>query len=257
MLDVLRADFYHLRKSKRLYVLFAISTISVFLLLLCSHLMAIDVIEPSSGGFASLFADTQMMSLLGCIVIGVVMGNDFEEKVIEQEICVGHSRASLVFEKGLLLLGIIVILFLPYMIASVLCIYLDFELFYFMKTPWLALLEAAREGESLANLLMMNLTIMITYTAQISIGLLFLFQFRKPAIIAGCTYVAQLILGPVAFLNDGMGKLMSYTPFGIDVPELIIQSSTSKVLSAWGIALLGWIVILWIAHVIFHKKDIK
>ena len=114
MLELLKVDLYKLTKSSLVKIVFFISVLSAALMYLLSHLLATGELPIQNTGILSLFADSQMFILLGCVFIGIFLCSDFEYKVIENAVLAGHSRSSIVTSKMISLVIFVSLLTVPY-----------------------------------------------------------------------------------------------------------------------------------------------
>ena len=114
MLELLKVDLYKLTKSSLVKIVFFISVLSAAIMYLLSHLLATGELPIQNTGILSLFADSQMFILLGCVFIGIFLCSDFEYKVIENAVLAGHSRSSIVTSKMISLVIFVSLLTVPY-----------------------------------------------------------------------------------------------------------------------------------------------
>lgn len=122
MIDLIKADIYKMTKSFFIKILIGISAISAGLMLTYAHLIATGSMDIQNTGIASFFADSQIFTLLGCVIIGMFLCSDFEYKIIENSISSGHSRSAVVVSKVISLVILVLNLMLPYIIAGILAV---------------------------------------------------------------------------------------------------------------------------------------
>ena len=70
MNDLIKADIYKMTKSLLIKIIFVLSILSAGLMLLFAHSISTGDIDIQTTGILSLFADSQIFTLLGCIIIG-------------------------------------------------------------------------------------------------------------------------------------------------------------------------------------------
>ena len=99
MNDLIKADIYKMTKSLLIKIIFVLSILIAGLMLLFANSISTGDIDIQNIGILSLFADSQIFTLLGCIIIGTFLCSDFEYKIIENAVSSGHSRAAVVFSK--------------------------------------------------------------------------------------------------------------------------------------------------------------
>lgn len=101
MINLLKSDFYRLKKDKSSWVgLIIIMGLSIFTYLMTFGLEAIDpnlaagLLNPRSV-YLSSFQGGNNAGLLVLIIIGIVIAKDFSHKTIRQKILNGHTRKNI------------------------------------------------------------------------------------------------------------------------------------------------------------------
>jgi len=222
-------------------------------MLLFAHLIAIGEMDIQNTGITSLFADSQIFVLLGCVVIGIFLCNDFDYKIIENAISSGHTRISIVVGKMISLIFLISILTLPYTIATILAVSIDLEVSVYMPTAYLTIMGIASNGTSIVNLVILIILTILMYSAQLSVGILIMFWIKKPVIVIAVSYVSLLLLGPVLGLNEMTKGVMEYTPFGIDYTSFISNLEIMDFAQPIIISI-SFIAIFTILSILFFRK---
>lgn len=260
MRALIQADLFKIRKSSLIKILLLLSVISAIMMYLAANLLAKGDLTLANGvQLASFFSDPQMISLLGCVTAGVFITSDFENKAIEHAISSGKGRLSIVSSKMTALALILLWLMLPYFVFNVACQLLDQEFLAFLQTP---LLHLAAQSSSLSasdagKLVLIFLTILLQTIAQLSITLPIIFLLRKPVLVMAVSYFLQLLLGPLASLNQQTKAIMSYTPFGLDGTKLTMTAKSAVFVEYMGISLLFILFMIIIAYLIFRKAEVK
>lgn len=257
MTDLIKADIYKMAKSSLIRIIFAISVLSAGLMLLFAHLIATGSMDIQNTGITSLFADSQIFTLLGCVIIGMFLCNDFEYKIIENAISSGHSRNMVVVSKVISLFILISILSLPYIITVILSVSFNFEVSVFMPTAFLTIISFATTGSSILNIIILIILAILIYSAQLSVGIFIMFLVKKPVMAIALSYVALLFLGPVLGLNDTTKNIMTYTPFGIDYTRLITDFEYINIIKPISISFLFIVIFTFLSMLSFRKCDIK
>lgn len=136
MIDLIKVDIYKTAKSSLMRIIFAISVLSASVMLLFAQLIATGNMDIQNIGITSLFADSQIFTLLGCVIIGIFLCNDFEYKIIENAISSRHSRNMIVISKVISLIILILLLSMSYIITIILLELFNFDIFSTVK--WLS-----------------------------------------------------------------------------------------------------------------------
>lgn len=196
MNDLIKADIYKMTKSPLIKIIFVLSILSAGLMLLFAHSISTGDIDIQNIGILSLFADSQIFTLLGCIIIGTFLCSDFEYKIIENAVSSGHSRAAVVFSKMISLIILIVFLTLPYIAAAIFLGSTSLELSVYMPTAYLTFLGPILGLNDTTKNVMEYTPFRVNYTQlasnfelinllkPLSIGIIFLIIFTFLSVLA-------------------------------------------------------------------------
>lgn len=256
MNDLIKADIYKMTKSPLIKIIFVLSILSAGLMLLFAHSISTGDIDIQNTGILSLFADSQIFTLLGCIIIGTFLCSDFEYKIIENAVSSGHSRAAVVFSKMISLVILIVFLTLPYIAAAIFSGSTSLELSVYMPTAYLTILDFAAAGTDKINIMAFITLAIITYSAQLSIGIFIMFLFKKPVIVFALSYTVLLFLGPILGLNDTTKNVMEYTPFGVNYTQLASSFELVNLLKPLSIGIIFLSIFTFLSVLAFRKSEI-
>lgn len=257
MVDLIRTDLFKMMKSGLMKILFFSSMLSATLMLLCSHMIATGKLDMQSAGFAALFADSQIFTLLGCIIIGMFFCNDFEYKIIENAISSGHRRETIVVSKFIVLGLLTVILSIPYIGSLVVSVITNLELSVYIPTAFLNIIDLATTGTNVLTIIILIVVAISVYTAQLSIGIFIMFKVKKPVIVVALSYVVLVLLGPILSNNNGTKEIMEYTPYGIDYTQLVSNVNFGTLLKPVFISVIFVGFIIMISILVFRKAEIK
>jgi len=257
MLDLIKVDIYKMAKSSLIKIVFVLSVLSAGLMLLFAHLTATGDMNIQNTGIMSLFADSQIFTLLGCVIIGMFLCNDFEYKIIENAISSGHKRSTIVFSKMLSLVILIAIMTLPYIIAIIFSVCTNLEMNVYMPTAYLTIINFAIEGTDIVNIVAFIILAILTYSAQLSIGIFIMFLVKKPVIVLALSYINLLLLGPVLELNEVTKGIMEHTPFGIDYTDLVVNFELVNLVKSCSVGLIFILTFTFLSIVAFRKCEVK
>lgn len=257
MLDLIKVDIYKMAKSSLIKIVFVLSVLSAGLMFLFAHLMATGDMDIQNTGIMSLFADSQIFSLLGCVIIGMFLCNDFEYKIIENAISSGHKRNTIVFSKMLSLVILIAIISLPYIIAIILSVCTNLEMIVYMPTAYLTIVNFAIKGTDMMNIIVFIILAILTYSAKLSIGIFIMFLVKKPVIVIALSYITILLLGPVLGLNEVTKNIMAYTPFGIDYTGLAVNFELVNLMKSCAIGVIFILIFTFLSILVFRKCEVK
>ena len=260
MFNLLRVDFYKLRKSIMFKVCFLISLVCAIALAIVAHEAASGRMKISVSS-ASGLSDIFIFSILMPFAIGMLVCGDFDNKDIHDEISLG--RGTIVISKSIVAFVTALLLTLPYALVGLICFASKGEFSQmFAYSTYLSIMcnslgvgvSAATVGKAIVKMIVMGLI----YASAFSIGIPIAFKVRKPilAIIIG-----EVIAFSNAFVVEllhsipGIGKVIELTPYYYtNMPADITNGNLVKY-SIYSIVFFA--LMIGSSYLIFRKADIK
>ncbi|MGG5371047.1 hypothetical protein [Enterococcus sp. AZ196] len=260
MIDLMKADFFKARNSSVLFVLFFFACFSSVFMFVSAHIVAEDIEKSSILQLASFFSDTQMISLLGCIFVGIYLCRDFDEKAIEQAIGSGKKRGQIIANKILILILFAFLLYLPYVAGSIFFGASSISAVAFIQT---VPLKFAAENcslqlntETLLNISKLFFLSAFTMAGQLSITIPFVFLLRRSVSVLASSYLLLLLLGPVASLNSTVKDGLSFTPFYLNPAKMVLGLSNEFFFQRVLINSCFILLMAGISWLIFRKSEL-
>lgn len=261
MVDLLKADWFKARHSRVLYILFMLACISSLLMFFTAYYLGKTEAAASLINLASFFSDPQMVSLLGCVFVGIYVCRDFEEKVMEQAIASGKSRGKIVFEKVVSLVFFISLLYLPYVLGSLVLLGTSIDLSAYLPTVPLQLAAENQilnaDSQTIAGIAKLLSLTVVNMAAQLTIALPIMFLLKRPVSVLAISYGTLLLLGPIASLNETTQQILSYTPYGKDVSQLTLAMSNRYFGERLVVNLIFVLLMILVSYGIFRKSEVK
>jgi hypothetical protein len=265
MINLVHAEFYKLYKSISFKLCFLIACISAAAFAVISHSIAVGSISTNISGSASGLSELVIIALLGSLLTGILVCNDFETKTIHDAVACGKGRRSIVISKVFIYVCIMFVLLVPYAAATTagFCTRAEFTK-PFVGSAFLRMLYDGKAYSTTAGnickILLVSLTTVLVHAARLSICLPVAFKTRKPVAVTaiGFAYSAliDLVLG---LLKDVpvLGSLISISPYN---REFILMSFDTKA-DVIGKAVISSVVFLILITIItyysFKKAEIK
>lgn len=256
MKALLAVDAYKMWRSKVVKILLALAVVSAGLMVYFAHQIAEGKLNEGNSLIA-FFSDMQIFSLLGSIIMGLFFCNDFEEKIVENAISSGQKRWNIVFSKIISLLFLSCLFAAPYIGAILLMKFLDLPLVVYLPTPFFSLVELVRSTANIGRALILCGSIIVVYTAQLSIGLPILFGLKKPVLVMSLNYILLGLLGTMLNSNDALKDLIAWTPYGIDFQQLVNNWKLTTILQNLAVSFFFMVCMVVISFVIFKKAEVK
>lgn len=265
MLNLIHADFYKMRKSLVIKILFGITTLCSLAMVAIAYLIPLDRIKEGYSGIGFLFSDINMISILGAVIASIFICGDFDNKTIHDAISSGCSRGAVMLSKGAVFFCALAFILLPYAIITGIALStgVSFEMGD-VAVGFLHILTGESgitfDASVLLKMLVSMLTLMIVYMAQLSICIPLAFVLRKPVLVVAIYYGFSILSGQLAILSNSQKvfeKIYACTPFGGNYNFVTIGTEMIELLQAMAVSLIFIIVMLIITYSIFRKSEIK
>ena len=265
MLNLIHAEIYKLRKSTSIKICFLLSMASAIALICISHNIAVGNLSTDISGSASGLTEIVIVSLLGSLMGGILVGSDFETKTIHASIAGGHGRIAVVTSKVLVYIMIVALLLLPYAITTIVavCTGADFAT-PFVASTFIGILSdeagAAVTSGTLCKIIAVSLVTMMVDAARLSVCIPIAFKIRKPVAVTtiGFAFSALIdlllrVLRKIPLISD----IIAITPFHKNFLILTMDTSAGTLWKAVICSTVFIIVIIALTFSIFRKAEIK
>lgn len=265
MFNIIRADLFKMLHSSIVKILLAITTLAATLMVVLVYLLTEGKLDASYSGIAFLFSDINVISILGAVLAGVFICGDFDNKTIHDAIASGSSRASIVVSKAVVFILGMLVLLLPYAIMTGIALGTGarFEagsigvgfLNVLMKTS-----GTAFSGKEVLKIIVVILTLLLVYIAQMSICVPIALACKKPVIVIAINYAISILNGQLMAL-EGKSKIFDNiyecTPYGRTYFFLDLGAPAGDIVKAMVVSAAFLILMLILTYGIFRKTEIK
>jgi len=260
MSSLVRSDFFKIISSKATWVMLLVSIIGSIVLISSAYFVDTGGISVETAtGALSLFAEPQMIALLGSIVVGIILCTDFENKQIESAIANGHSRSNIIIIKFFNLTVLTFLIYLPYILLMAILSIINIDFQGFLPTPVLNVIADSSEIDLnlFINIIIVSFTSLFIYIGQLSISILYMFIFKRSVLVIATTYITILILGPISSLNDTLNSIMTFTPYGIDLTQFHMNLEMGFVFKSIIISVVFTLVLYLVCYLSFRRAEVK
>lgn len=265
MYNLILADLFKLRKSMAIKILFGITTVSAVAMAVMAYLIPQGKLDASMTGMGFLLSDVSMMGILGAVMAGVLICGDFDNKTIHDAIASGCSRGTVIVSKAMVLCFAIALILLPYVIIVGIALSTGYK---FSMGPvalgFLNLLTSeagkAFSASEILKLLVVMLTLMIVYMAQLCICVPLAFVIKKPVFVVAINYGVSILSGQLLRLRGNstlFDDIFACTPYGGKYPFVTLNTSAGYIFQTISVSLIFMIVMLAITYFVFRKSEIK
>lgn len=265
MYNLIRADLFKVQRSKSLKVLLGITIISSAIMMAMAYLIPQGRIEDSMTGLGFLFADMNMISILGAVIAGVIICGDFDNKIIHNAIASGNSRRTVILNKAIVFFICITVILLPYIIGVIIGLMTGYE--YSMGSiaiGYLNLLTTeAGVDLSVANifkLLIVVLTLILVYLAQLSICIPLALLLKRPVFVVAVYYGFTVLCAQLVGLRGSssiLARIFDLTPYGGEYSFMVLDTSAGQIGKATIVSAFFIISMVSLTYTFFRKSEIK
>lgn len=263
MINFIHADLYKLKKSLYMKIIGSISFIGAIAMAFFSMAIANGNVSKEVIELAYLFADFQMIGLLGAIFAASYICGDFENKSIQDMITSGAHRFQIVVAKSIVVAITITYLLLPYVLVAVIGVISSIKYQAYLPSVFLMIMKNSNQlplsiGVFL-RILLLFLTVALVYVGQLSICTFLSFSIKKPAIVMIGSYVISFIGGQSQSLKEDsiIKKILSITPFGCDFSKLVLDANAKVFVRNWLVSIGFVSIIMLLTYVVFRKSEVK
>ncbi|WP_026884524.1 hypothetical protein [Clostridium akagii] len=265
MYNLILSDLFKLRKSMAIKILFGITTVSAVTVVVVAYLIQHGKIGAGTTGIWFLFSDANVMSILGAVLAGIFICGDFDNKAINDAISNGYGRGTVIVSKAIVFFCSIALILLPYAIITGIALSTGSK--FSMGTDAVGFLHILTKdagmvfsASKIMKLIVVMLTLMIVYMAQLSVGIPLAFVLKKPILVVPVYYVFTIFCVQLIGLRGRslmFDRIFACTPFGGNYTFLTFNSAVEDILKAISVSLIFIIVMLGVTYCTFRKSEIK
>ncbi|MDF2988856.1 MAG: hypothetical protein K0R50_4366 [Eubacterium sp.] len=265
MLNMIGAELYKMYKSSAIKLIFGITSLCAAIMTVMAYMIPRSKINPGSSGIGFLFSDINVISILGAVMAGVFICGDFDNKTIHEAITCGTKRITIVAGKAIAFFCAVGFILVPYAVAAVVAVSTgaDFNMgnvgigFLYLLTKNSGMAMGFTE---IAKLLIVMVTIIIVYIAQLSLCVPLAIAVKRPVLVVAVYYGVTLLNAQLLGLKNSsevFNNIYSATPYGGDYSFLTIDTAAGDIIKALIVSLICIMVMLAAAHSVFRKSEIK
>lgn len=256
MKKLIKAEMMKLFKSFPLKIIFLIMLALSFVTSISSlsyigspNLEVMEIALNGYDAFLSSLRDTPTIAIIGIIVIGLLVCNDFENRTIQMEIAAGHSRLAILFSKIISIEIAYALVFLPYPLGRAI-----------LQGVFISFGTQITIG-IIFKMIIVFVTIILVGTAMNGLAILLAFVIRKSVIVMGVSFVL-VVLGGNALLsfsysNPTMGQFLAKTPLGLCKALAAGNYSSQLLLQAVSVSLICIGIFTALTYLLFRKAELK
>lgn len=259
MLSLLRCEWYQVRKSMPLKIIFVIIVVASVIFGIkftdaayVSEIKTFDEIYILYGGgsIRGSMEDSAMALLFASLFAGWMIGGSFENRVIQESISYGKKRSSVYLAKMLMYSVVVTVLCLVYWCVSALPAGLR---------NGLGTADICGNLSQIPYIVGMIAAGSAAYISLFAICGIIAFFTRKTGATMGICFVGILLGGNIlaSILSENIIKIINYTPLGLYHHVLKLDVTWLDICQTARISLI-WIILLWaVGYLKFQKTELK
>lgn len=255
------ATLYRMWKSTGARVAFFITYIAAILYFVLARMVGTGRIEAAQAGSVSGLGDAMVIWLCGSLIIGILVGSDFENKTIHGVI--GFGRKKIIGNYVAVFAVLVLMLVLPYTIGSLVCILAGVDMSGAEQTAisiYMGNVLRYTDDIALGKLVLSYLSYSTVYVGQLSICIPVAVKLKKPVAVTAFGFffgMLSALLSTLASKVEILDNIYRLTPYNYNMEQLGLNGSYSDMLLAMmvSIAFVGLMGLL--AWALFRRAEIK
>ena len=268
MINLMKADFYKMRKSATLWFTFLVMCVAVTVFAVLSIGMAKGSIGKETIGMASGLSDGSLTAIIGPFLAAIFICSDFTNKTMHDSILCGKGRRAIVYAKIIPYGLSILLMLLPYSILTIVGFLVkgSFSLDFAngMDSSYMMVLASqgsvAHDAEMILKMLLIVVVVAVMYIARMSLCILLGYTIRKPVLVVGIGFIVEMVGSLIALSvssSEALTEALSWTPFVGIKETLNMGAAYSDLFKTLGASIVFIVIILNITSAIFATSEVK
>lgn len=255
MYNIIKCEFFKLRKSRSFYVIFLVMAAMSLLMfyMIASREQEIvnrgTVVNSGVNIFLNALSDFSLYATLGAIFAGMFICGDFENRTLQNGISAGGGRLTILAGKAIVYFIAVSMLSLPYPLINLICSTIRFGFGLELSI------------EIILKLLGILTAFLFSNCALVSICVSFAFVIQKVGGVIGAG-IAVIIFGgniiiSIAAMRPELAFIFDYSPYGLSFSSISLDNGTADFIKVIFISLIYMAVVLAATYGVFKKAELK
>lgn len=261
MSQLLQATLYRMRKTMGVKVSMGLICIAAVLYYVLAAMLADGKFEAAQAGSITGLGDAMILWIFGSLIVGTLVGTDFENKTIHGTIKFGRKKIIINY---MLVFSILVLLMvLPYTIGSVACIVAGVDMTGAEGTVisiYMSNVLEHTQETSIGKLILSYVTYAIVYIGQLSVCIPVAIKIKKTVVVTAFGFFFGMITALIATLAskvDLLDNIYRLTPYHYGIDKIGVNANAGDMIAAIAVSLCFTAVMALVSRCIFRKSDIK
>lgn len=261
MKQLLGATLYRMGKTTGVKVAMALTAVAAILYYVLAAMLAGGKFDASQAGSITGLGDAMILWLFASLIIGILVGSDFENKTIHAAVRFGRGKviANYVLSFSVLML----LMVLPYTLGSAICIGADVDMTGAEGTVisiYMGNVFAYAEETSVLKLIFSYITYAVVYIGQLSVCIPVAIKVKKTVVVTAFGFFFGMITALIATLASKvelLHNIYQLTPYNYGIDKIGVDAEFSSMLMAIAVSLCFTAVMGFVSWLVFKKADIK
>ncbi|MGN0165909.1 MAG: hypothetical protein ACI39R_06975 [Lachnospiraceae bacterium] len=255
------ATIYRMRKTTGVKVALVLTCLAAIGYYLLANMLASGSLAASQAGNVTALGDGMIIWLFGSLSVGLLVGNDFENKTVHGAI--GYGRKRIVINYFLVFAVLVLLMVLPYTLGSLICI-ISGRSFAGAEgaviSNYLGNVIYFDDNDPISKLVLSYVAAAFVYMSQMSICIPVAVRLKKTVIVTAFGFFFGMITALLSTLASKvkiLDNIYRLTPYHYGINKTGIGADVSHMLSAVLVSVIFIFLMGLLTFVIFRKSDIK
>ncbi len=255
------ATLYRMWKSTGTRIAFFITYVATVFYFVLARMVAVGKLGAAQAGSVSGLGDAMIIWLCGSLVIGLLVGLDFENKTIHGVI--GFGRKKIIGNYVAVFAVLVTLLVLPYTIGSLVCIFGGIDMTGAEQTAisiYMGNVLGYSGDVAPGKMILSYLSYAMVYVGQLSICIPAAVKLKKPAAVTAFGFffgMLSALLATLASKVEIVDNIYKLTPYNYNMETLGIGGSYGDMFLAIAVSLVFAGLMGVVSWGLFRKAEIK
>jgi ABC-2 type transport system permease protein len=261
MKQLYKATLYRMYKTKGVRTAVALTYLAAIGYYILASMVAHGDMGVDMAGNITGLADAMIIWLFGSLTVGILVGDDFENKIIHSSI--SYGRKKIVINYMLVYITMMIVLLLPYLIGSIVLITARIDMSGAQPTAVTVFMDNAIKYNSETNILKLILSYLshiVVTISQISICIIVAMKVKKTVAVTAFGFIFGMFTALISALVSEvkiLDNIYKLTPYNYSISRLGLTADVIDMYAGIGVSIIFICICGIIGWLIFKKSDIK
>lgn len=261
MKNLFGATVYRMVKSTGVKAALGLTFAAAISYYILAGLLAKGSLDPAQAGSVAGLGDAMIVWLFGSLIIGLLVGSDFEKRTIHGAVKRGRGKTAVNYMAVFSLFTVLTVL--PYTLGSAALIMLGADMAGAEETAisvYMFNVLKYSDDSSAFKLILSYISYAAVYIGQLSICVPVSVKLKKPVAVTAFGFFFGMITALINTLVSKVNvleKIYSLTPYSYGIDKLGINADTDDMLMEIAVSVVFTGLMGVLSWIILRKADIK